>query len=263
MPVDFFKNENISDKKNKLNSLYYNEVLSRIVEERKCNNKTSQDMAKLLSVANSTYYDMERGDYAIGNHYLKLMQDRGFDLYYVFTGERIGQIENSYYISKLDKDEIEWILLNLYLFVKKFHKKNDCLKEIYEEKKAQIFYVLNKDNESNIYETYRKYNNISQEDMAAKCFYSLNKYKNIKKKADITPNSKEVFAHYINFNLSPLIFIDEEKAYEREVIWLLDHFDKETKNYLSRYNYTLYLSLLGGHQDEQSKMYDNIRNFKN
>ena len=69
-------------------SATYNEVLERLIEERKRLGLSQQEMASLVHITQSNYSKVEKGLHRLSYEELKYLSKANIDIFYIFTGYR-------------------------------------------------------------------------------------------------------------------------------------------------------------------------------
>lgn len=69
-------------------SATYNEMLKRLIEERKRLGLSQQQMARLVHITQSNYSKVEKGLHRLSYEELKYLSKANIDIFYIFTGYR-------------------------------------------------------------------------------------------------------------------------------------------------------------------------------
>ncbi len=69
-------------------SVFYENVLKRLIEERRRLGLSQREMGRLVRLDQSNYSKVEMGNRRLNYHELKRLGDSQADLYYIFTGKR-------------------------------------------------------------------------------------------------------------------------------------------------------------------------------
>jgi transcriptional regulator with XRE-family HTH domain len=219
----------------------YCKVTERLQEERLKLNLKGTDMARMLSITASTYYEAEHGCYSVTNDSLKIMYDNGFDIDYIFTGRRMISNIPKEALASFDDKEIENLLRSMCVFIKDFEGSYKSLKKLCDEKDDVFYCIINKDGKKNVYEIFKEYHKYNQEEMAVRTGYSLNMYKRVKKSfGPVRPDSMRIFTIYKGLNIPPLMCIDERASNINEMTKLAAALEREALSELRKMNPTLY-----------------------
>lgn len=74
-------------------SATYNEMLKRLIEERKRLGLSQQQMARLVHITQSNYSKVEKGLHRLSYEELKYLSKANIDIFYIFTGYRCAGMQ--------------------------------------------------------------------------------------------------------------------------------------------------------------------------
>lgn len=187
----------------------YEDIPKRLVKYRQTLNKSQNDMCELLSVSQSQYCKLEKGNCIISYESLKSFKDNGGDIYYLITGKtyQLGILD--VYMAKCNKLESKAEILKLLIWVTKqgLCKLNE---DILYEVKNMWKYVSLAENEyksENIWINIRKAEGLSQQCLAKILDIDVKRYRRLEKHK-IYPDADILAALYQNLSYSPLLFFE-------------------------------------------------------
>ena len=162
-------------------SATYNEVLKRLIEERKRLGLSQQEMARLVHITQSNYSKVEKGFHRLSYEELKYLSKANIDTFYIFTGYRcVGKYVE--YFQQCAYVELCCYLGIIYsLIVLNDCKSNtDQWKDIAKRVKY-VPLVLECKKTSNIFLVIRHMTGIRQKPMAEKLGVDIKKFRELEK----------------------------------------------------------------------------------
>lgn len=202
-------------------SASYNEVLKRLIEERKRLGLSQKEMAHMIYINQSNYSKVEKGLHRLSFDELKYLSRVKVDLYYIFTGYR--SIEKYYeHFQQYPYVELCCYLGIIYSMV----VLNDCRfnTEKWKNVAKRVKYmplVLDCKNCINIFLFVRQMKGISQKSMAEILGVDIKKYRELEKDRCL-PDSEIIWKVYNFFNISPAMVLKDKKSVISELSTLIE-----------------------------------------
>jgi transcriptional regulator with XRE-family HTH domain len=218
----------------------YVEVVKRLRAEREGLGLRGIDVAEMVDMAPSTYYEVEEGKYSIQNDKMKIMYDNGFDFDYIFTGTRQIESPLKSKLTSYNDREIKNLLKAMCSFVKDFKVSYESLKKICDLKDNMFYIISNCDEERNVYQVCKEYYDYTQEEMAYRFGCSLNMVKKRKVQTFTVLDSRRIYTVYKGLEIPPLMFINERAYNINELVTLAEMLEKDALTELKKMNLTLY-----------------------
>ena len=202
-------------------SATYNEVLKRLMEERKRQGLSQNEMARLVHITQSNYSKVEKGLHRLSYDELKYLSKTNVDIIYIFTGYRctgkyVGYFQQYTYV------ELCCILGIIYSLVvlKDCRANTEQWKEILKRVKY-VPLILNRKKSSNIFLVIRHTTGIRQKQMAERLGVDIKKFREIEKDRCL-PDSEIIWKLYNMFQISPAVVLQDKNSMINEISSLLE-----------------------------------------
>ena len=202
-------------------SATYNEVLKRLIEERKRLGLSQQEMARMVHITQSNYSKVEKGLHRLSYEELKYLSKANIDIFYIFTGYRCAGKYVEYF------QQCAYIELCCYLgIIYSLIVLNDCKsntaqwKDIAKRVKYVPF-VLDCKKSSNIFLVIRQMTGIRQKPMAEKLGVDIKKFRELEKDRCM-PDSEIILKLYNLFHISPAVVLKDKNCIINEISSLLE-----------------------------------------
>lgn len=202
-------------------SATYNEVLKRLIEERKRLGLSQQEMARLVHITQSNYSKVEKGLHRLRYEELKYLSKANVDIFYIFTGYKCaGKYVN--YFRQYTYVELCYYLEIIYSLI----VLNDCRSNTDQWKDIvkRIKYVpliLDYKKSSNIFLAIRHITDSSQKQMAEKLGVDIKKFRELEKDRCL-PDSEIIWKLYNLFRISPTVVLKDKNTMLNEISSLLE-----------------------------------------
>lgn len=223
----------------------YGAVLKRLANERKKHNMSQREVGLKLGMTQSHYSKAERGAKRLSYDALKTLSGMGFDMYYIFTGQTVSP-QNFGFLLKCSYSEHLLFLENLYAFIEYSCGRNpdaDWM-ALYENMQCMKFVIyIRHRNRRNVFYLIRQYRNYTQKQMAAVLGIDIKKY-GMLEHDKILPDSEIIFRLFHEFQVSPLLVLEDERLPLYELLHLLEQMDAAAAKRVMAYYRNLNKTLL-------------------
>ena len=202
-------------------SATYNEVLERLIEERKRLGLSQQERASLVHITQSNYSKVEKGLHRLSYEELKYLSKANIDIFYIFTGYRCSGKYVEYF------QQCTYVELCCYLGITySLMVLNDCRSntEQWKEVVKRVKYVpLISDykRSSNIFLVMRHMTGSRQKPMAEKLGVDIKKFRELEKDRCL-PDSEIIWKLYNLFRISPAVVLKDKNTMLNEISSLLE-----------------------------------------
>lgn len=201
----------------------YDEVSGRLKEEREHNGWTQEDICKRIYMTQGHYSKAEAGKNYFTHIELQNLLKADMDLHFVYTNERISHNEYYDFLKQCDRQQILCLAeIALPLIVNYSQElpweKADSLRQ----RIKYIKCMLNKDKtENSHYFQLRRFKAYSQEYMANLLGVNKKTYNSLEQQKNFC-NSYMLLQMYNQFQVSPLILMNDKMGLAREICSLLE-----------------------------------------
>lgn len=202
-------------------SATYNEVLERLIEERKRLGLSQNEMARLVYITQSNYSKVEKGIHRLSYEEVKYLSKANVDIFYIFTGNRcVGK-----YVERFR--QCTYIELCCYMgIIYSLVALNDCRSntEQWKDIVKRVKYVplvLDNKKSSNIFLVIRHMTGSRQKPMAEKLGVDIKKYRELEKDRCL-PDSEIIWKLYNFYQISPSVVLKDENSMINEISSLLE-----------------------------------------
>lgn len=202
-------------------SATYNEMLKRLIEERKRLGLSQQQMARLVHITQSNYSKVEKGLHRLSYEELKYLSKANIDIFYIFTGYRcagkyVAYFQQCAYVDLCCYLGIIYLLIVL----------NDCRSntEQWKDIVKRVKYVplvLDCKKSSNIFLVIRHTTCSRQKSMAEKLGVDIKKFRELEKDRCL-PDSEIIWKLYNLFHISPAVVLKDKNSMINEISSLLE-----------------------------------------
>ncbi|MCI9139305.1 helix-turn-helix domain-containing protein [bacterium 1XD42-8] len=207
----------------------YEEVLQRIKEERNSFGWSQDTISQKLRMTQSHYSKTESGKKRFSYQELRLLNDIGIDLDYVFTGQRAVK-KQEYDLLVNCGSYLQNIVEVLYIVAQPFCKNLPVGKRI-----GYMKYILAESGSTkSIWRLIREYSGYTQREMAVLLGIDIKKYRRLEKK-EVQPDSEIILALYNQFHISPLMLLGNCAGLSKEVCEILDSLEEKTRGEMLRF----------------------------
>ena len=202
-------------------SATYNEMLKRLIEERKRLGLSQQQMARLVHITQSNYSKVEKGLHRLSYEELKYLSKVNIDILYIFTGYRCAGKYAEYF------QQCTYIELCCYLgIIYSLIVLNDCKSNTTQWKDIakRVKYVplvLDCKKSSNIFLVIRHMTDSRQKPMAEKLGVDIKKFRELEKDRCM-PDSEIIWKLYNLFQISPAVVLKDKNCIINEISSLLE-----------------------------------------
>lgn len=202
-------------------SATYNEVLKRLIEERKRLGLSQDEMARLVYITQSNYSKVEKGGHRLSYEELKYLSKSKVDIFYIFTGYRCAGKYVEYF------ERYTYIELCCYLsIIYSVVVLNDCRSstEQWKDLVKRVKYVtlvLDCKRASNIFLDIRHMTGSRQKPMAEKLGVDIKKFRELEKDRCL-PDSEIIWKLYNSYQVSPAVVLKDKNCLINEISSLLE-----------------------------------------
>ena len=202
-------------------SATYNEVLKRLIEERKHLNLSQQEMARMVHITQSNYSKVEKGLHRLSYEELKYLSKVNIDIFYIFTGYRCAGKYAEYF------QQCTYIELCCYLgIIYSLIVLNDCKSKTTQwtdiaKRVKYVPLVLDCKKSSNIFLVIRHMTDSRQKPMAEKLGVYIKKFRELEKDRCM-PDSEIIWKLYNLFQISPAVVLKDKNCIINEISSLLE-----------------------------------------
>lgn len=202
-------------------SATYNEVLKRLIEERKRLGLSQDEMARLVYITQSNYSKVEKGVHRLSYEELKYLSKSKVDIFYIFTGYRCAGKYVEYF------ERYTYIELCCYLsIIYSVVVLNDCRSstEQWKDLVKRVKYVtlvLDCKRASNIFLDIRHMTGSRQKPMAEKLGVDIKKFRELEKDRCL-PDSEIIWKLYNSYQVSPAVVLKDKNCLINEISSLLE-----------------------------------------
>mgnify|MGYP003496293445 FL=1 len=202
-------------------SATYNEVLKRLIEERKRLGLSQKEMAQLVHITQSNYSKVEKGLHRLSYEELKYLSKAKVDIFYIFTGYRcVGKYVE--YFQQYTYAELCCYLGIMYsLIVLNDCKSNTTQWKDIAKRVKYVPLVLDCKKSSNIFLVIRHMTDSRQKPMAEKLGVDIKKFRELEKDRCM-PDSEIIWKLYNLFLISPAVVLKDKNSIINEISSLLE-----------------------------------------
>lgn len=199
----------------------YDEVLIRLIEERKRLELPQKEMARLVHITQSNYSKVEKGLHRLSYEEVRYLSDAKVDTLYIFTGFRCAgkYIE---YFQQYTYAELCYCLGVIYsLAVLKDYRCSAGRWETIVKRVKYVPLILDCKKSSNIFLAIRHTTGNSQKVMAEKLGVDIKKFRELEKDRCL-PDSEIIWKLYHMFQISPAVVLKDKKSIINEISSLME-----------------------------------------
>lgn len=205
-------------------SITYNEVLNRLIEERKHLGLSQMEMAQFVYITQSNYSKVEKGLHRLSFKELKGLSQTDIDLMYIFTGNRC----NGKYIDYFQKYTCKELYCYLsivysYAVLQNSNANVTHFTEIVNRLKYMPI-ILGYGKGANIFLIVRQINGLQQDKMAKKLGVDIKKYRKLEKNRCL-PDSEIIFKLYEMYKISPAIVLNDKNILINELSSIIEEME--------------------------------------
>ena len=202
-------------------SATYNEMLKRLIEERKRLGLSQQEMARLVHITQSNYSKVEKGFHRLSYEELKYLSKAKVDIFYIFTGYRCAGRYVEYF-QKYTYIELCCYLGIIYSLVvlNACRSNTEQWKDIVKRVKY-VPLVLDCNKSSNIFLVIRHMTDSRQKSMAEKLGVDIKKFRELEKDRCL-PDSEIIWKLYNFYQISPAVVLKDKNCLINEISSLLE-----------------------------------------
>lgn len=202
-------------------SATYNEVLKRLIEERKRLGLSQQEMARLIYITQSNYSKVEKGLHRLSYEELRYLSKANVDIFYIFTGYRCARKYVEYF-QQYTYVELCCYLGIIYslLVLNDYRFKTEPWKDIANRVKY-VPLVLNCKKSTNIFLVIRHTTGSRQKPMTEKLGVDIKKLRELEKDRCL-PDSEIIWKLYNLFHISPAVILKDKNSMVIEISSLLE-----------------------------------------
>lgn len=207
-------------------NITYQEVAGRFKEERECHGWTQMNICHTAYMTQGHYSKAEAGKNYFTHMELQNLLKAGMDLHFVYTAERLSHAECYNFLKQCSQREtlcLTEIALPLITYYSQDlpQEKANAL----QQRVQYIKCVLNKDApENSPYFQLRRFKAYSQGYMASLLGVNIKTYDSLEKQKNFC-DSHMLLQMYNQFQVSPLILLNDENGLAREICSLLEQLD--------------------------------------
>lgn len=207
-------------------SVTYNEVLERLMEERKRLELSQKEMARIVYITQSNYSKVEKGLHRLSYEELKYLSAAKVDIYYIFTGHRCAGKYVEYF-QKYTYSELGCYLGIIYLLIalNGYRFDSEEWKNI-EKRVKYVSLILDCQKSFNIFLVIRHMTGSRQKPMADKLGVDIKKLRELEKDRCL-PDSELIWKLYSLFHISPAIVLKDKNSMVNEIDSLLEAIEEE------------------------------------
>lgn len=204
-------------------NITYVEVSDRFKEEREYNGWTQEDICKKIYMTQGHYSKAEAGKNYFTHIELQSLLKAGMDLHFIYTGERLSCLEYYEFLKQCDPQEILCLAeIALPLIVNYSQELSWEKADALRQRIKYIKCVLNKEKpENSHYFQLRRFKAYSQDYMANLLGVNKKTYNSLEKQKNLC-NSYMLLQMYNQFQVSPLILMNDKNGLAREICSLLE-----------------------------------------
>lgn len=206
-------------------SATYNEVLKRLIEERKRLGLSQEEMARLVYITQSNYSKVEKGFHRLSYDELKYLSKAKVDIFYIFTGYRCAAKYVEYF------QQYSYIELCCYLGIiyslvvlNDYRSNTEQWKDIVKRVKY-VPLVLDCKKSSNIFLAIRHMTGSRQKPMAEKLGVDIKKFRELEKDRCL-PDSEIIWKLYNFYQVSPAVVLKDKNCLINEISSLLEELEE-------------------------------------
>ena len=206
-------------------SATYNELLKRLIEERKSLGLSQKEMAHNIYITQSNYSKVEKGLQRLSFEELKYLSKTNIDIVYIFTGCKC----TGKYVEHFK--HYTYVELCYYLFViYSIAVLQECRSSIGQWKVIvkhleYVPLVLSCGKSSNIFLTVRHMTGYQQKRMAETFGVDIKKYRELEKNRCL-PDSEIIWRLYNLFQISPAVVLKDKKILIKELSFILESIEE-------------------------------------
>lgn len=202
-------------------SASYNEVLKRLIEERKNLGLSQMEMARLVYITQSNYSKVEKGLQRLSYEELRYFSKAKVDIFYIFTGYRCTgkYIENfqQYTYAEL----CCYLGIIYFLIVLNGDKFNSEDWRNIVKRGKYISLILDYKKNPNIFLAIRHITDCRQKQMVEKLGVDIKKFRELEKDRCL-PDSEIIWKLYNLFQVSPAVILKDKNTMLNEISSLLE-----------------------------------------
>lgn len=202
-------------------SATYNEMLKRLIEERRRLGLSQREMSRLVYITQSNYSKVEKGVHRLSYEEVKYLSKAHVDIFYIFTGYRCARKYVEYF------QQYTYAELCCYLgIIYSLIILNDCRSntEQWKDIVKRVKYVpliLGYKKSSNIFFVIRHITGSQQKLMAEKLGVDIKKFRELEKDRCL-PDSEIIWKLYNLFQVSPAVILKDKNTMLNEISSLLE-----------------------------------------
>jgi len=202
-------------------SATYNEMLKRLIEERRRLGLSQREMSRLVYITQSNYSKVEKGVHRLSYEEVKYLSKAHVDIFYIFTGYRCARKYVEYF------QQYTYAELCCYLgIIYSLIILNDCRSntEQWKDIVKRVKYVpliLGYKKSSNIFLVIRHITGSQQKLMAEKLGVDIKKFRELEKDRCL-PDSEIIWKLYNLFQVSPAVILKDKNTMLNEISSLLE-----------------------------------------
>lgn len=202
-------------------SATYNEVLKRLIEERKRLGLSQQEMARLVHITQSNYSKVEKGLHRLSYEELKYLSKANVDIFYILTGYRCAGKYVEYF-QQYTYVELCCCLGIIYslIVLNDWRSNAEPWKDIAKRVKY-VPLVLDCKKSSNIFLVIRHMTSSRQKPMAEKLGVDIKKFRELEKDRCL-PDSEIIRKLYNLFHISPAVVLKDKNSMINEISSLIE-----------------------------------------
>ncbi len=206
-------------------SATYNEMLKRLIEERKRLGLSQKEMARLVYITQSNYSKVEKGFHRLSYEELKYLSKAKVDIFYIFTGYRCAGKYVEYF-QQYTYIELCYYLGIIYSLVvlNDYRSNAEQWKDIVKRVKY-VPLVLDCKKSSNIFLIIRHMTGSRQKPMAEKLGVDIKKFRELEKDRCL-PDSEIIWKLYNFYQVSPAVVLKDKHCLINEISSLLEELEE-------------------------------------
>lgn len=205
----------------------YNDVVSRIKEERARLGLTQKEMARYVRINQSTFNKVEQGARRFNYSELMYLCDSPVDVYYVFTGKKCGEKYKEYFV-RYDYEQLVNILNIISSVEMGVYNREvlECWKTIYVNAEVLWCNDNKKKSEINMFFLIRRLRDYRQLQMAKLLGVDPKKLRDLENNRNL-PDSELIWRMYQVFELSPAFLLKDKNCLVNEICFELERMNFE------------------------------------
>lgn len=203
----------------------YQEVIKRLIEERKNYGLSQKEMATIVHITQSNYSKVEKRLYRLSFEQLKYLSKSKLDIFYISTGRR-GNRKHIHYFEELEYNKLCYFLvfLNLVMLLRDVKKESEY--KITTDSLYHMVWALSSVGNRNLFVEIRHRMGIQQIAMAERIGVDIKKYRDLEKNRCL-PDSEIISKLYTIFNVSPSFVLNCKEIVLSEICCLLEGLEEQ------------------------------------